>query len=170
MTLPQKTLVSLADTPYYHCVSRSVRRAYLCEYDQLNAKSYEHRRSWLEIKLLKTADIFALKLCSYAVMGNHYHVVLHVRPDIAKEWSELDVVKRWHQCFNGTLFTQRFLNDEPLSEAQRKALRKVIKVWRARLCVITARYAHIANTVILEGFDKLILRRGILKHISALSL
>lgn len=95
-----------------------LRRAYLCGYDPLTTKSYEHRRSWLEIKLLKTADIFSVKLCSYAVMSNHYHVVLHIRPDLAQSLTELEVVKRWQQCFNGTLLSQRFLNGEPLSDSQ----------------------------------------------------
>ncbi|MFT4630376.1 MAG: putative transposase, partial [Dinoroseobacter sp.] len=55
MTLPRKLLVSLNDTPFYHCVSRCVRRAYLCGLDDYSGKDYEHRRDWLEDKLLKTA-------------------------------------------------------------------------------------------------------------------
>jgi hypothetical protein len=113
----------------------------------------EHRRSWLEIKLLKTADIFAVKLCSYAVMSNHYRVVLHIRPDLAKAWSELDVVKRWHQCFDGTLFSQRFQNGEPLSDPQWKALRKDIKPWRSRLSYISW-YMRIVNEAIARQANK----------------
>ena len=153
MTLPRKALVSLADTPYYHCVSRCVRRAYLCGYDQLTAKSYEHRRSWLELKLLKTAELFAVKLCSYAVMSNHYHVVLHVRTDLANEWTELEVVERWHQIFNGTLFSQRFVNGEALTESHWRVLRKDIKKWRKRLCDISW-FMRIVNESIARQANK----------------
>lgn len=153
MTLPRKALVSLADTPYYHCVSRCVRRAYLCGYDQLTSKSFEHRRSWLEFKLLKTADIFAIKLCSYAVMSNHYHVVLHIRPDVSQNWTERDVIKRWHKCFNGTLFSQRFINGESLSESHWKVLRKDIKKWRARLSDISW-FMRIVNEAIARQANK----------------
>ena len=76
MTQPRSTLISLADTPYYHCVSRCVRQAFLCGKDRKAGKSYEHRREWLEKKLLNTAESFAIKVCAYAVMSNHYHVVL----------------------------------------------------------------------------------------------
>jgi len=137
MTLPRKTLVSLSDTPFYHCVSRCVRRTYLCGYDSITHKSYEHRRQWLEYKLLSTAEIFAIKLCSYAVMSNHYHVVLHVRPDIANHWSDLDVVKRWHRIFNGSLFSQAFIDGQPLSNSQWQILNKDIKRWRERLTDIS---------------------------------
>lgn len=137
MTLPRKSLISLDDTPYYHCVSRCVRRAYLCGFDRLTSKSYEHRRNWLEYKLLRTADIFAIKLCSYAVMSNHYHVVLHVRRDIADSWTEQEVVERWHKLFNGTLFSNKYLAGEPLLPEQWQILRKQIKDWRNRLTDIS---------------------------------
>jgi len=77
----------------------------------------------LEIKLLKTADIFAIELCSYAVMSNQ---VVRIWPDLAQSWTELDVVKCWQQCFNGTLFSQRFLSGDPLSR-----LNVNLEVWKA---------------------------------------
>lgn len=137
MTLPRKSLISLEDTPFYHCVSRCVRRAYLCGYDRYSRRSYEHRRDWLEIKLLSVADIFAIKLCAYAVMSNHYHVVLHVRIDQANDWSEREVVERWHRLFSGSLFSQRMLAGEPLLDTEWRVLRTQIKLWRQRLCDIS---------------------------------
>jgi REP element-mobilizing transposase RayT len=147
MTLPRKSLVSLNDTPFYHCVSRCVRRAYLCGLDDYSGKDYEHRRDWLEDKLLKTAGVFAIKLCAHAVMSNHYHVVLHVRPDIASDWNDQDVVQRWHQLFNGTLFSQRFAVGDSLSKAERWVLKSDIQKWRVRLSHISW-FMRIVNELI----------------------
>ena len=74
MAKPRKSLISLEAAPYYHCVSRCVRRAFLCGTDTYTGQCYEHRRGWLEDKLLELADIFAIDIAAYAVMSNHYHV------------------------------------------------------------------------------------------------
>ena len=47
MPTPRKALVSLEDTLYYHCVSRCVRKAFLCGVDHHTGQSYEHRRDWV---------------------------------------------------------------------------------------------------------------------------
>jgi len=137
MTQARSTIVSLDDTPYYHCVSRCVRRAYLCGFDTYSKQDYEHRRQWLEDKLLSVADVFALKLCAYAVMSNHYHVVLNVRGDIASSWSDLEVVERWHRLFSGNHLSQLYLAQAPLSDVQRARLSQDITLWRSRLCDIS---------------------------------
>ncbi|MFC4258562.1 hypothetical protein ACFOZ5_05865 [Marinobacter lacisalsi] len=43
MTRPREQLVAVSDTPYYHVVSRCVRRTFLCGYDRQTGKNYEHR-------------------------------------------------------------------------------------------------------------------------------
>ena len=87
MPKPRKEQVCLEATPYYHCVSRCVRKAYLCGVDINTNESYEHRRNWLENELIKQAQVFAIDIAAYAIMSNHYHVVLHINKSEADNWS-----------------------------------------------------------------------------------
>jgi REP element-mobilizing transposase RayT len=45
--------------------------------------------------------LFAIGVCAYAVMSNHYHLVLKVEPDTAANWSEREVAERWRRCSSG---------------------------------------------------------------------
>jgi hypothetical protein len=45
------------------------------------------------------ADILAIDICSYAVLHNHYHVILHVDTELAAWWSDHDVIERWECLF-----------------------------------------------------------------------
>ena len=153
MTQARETIVSVTDTPYYHCVSRCVRRAFLCGKDHYSGNDYEHRRKWLEDKLHHTAEAFAIKLCAYAVMSNHYHVVLHLRPDLSNSWSDREVVKRWHSIFNGNLLSQRFLSNDTLLNSQRERLSEDIALWRERLSN-PSWYMRIVNEAIARKANK----------------
>jgi len=137
MPKPRKSLVSLDTTPYYHCISRCVRRAFLCGEDAVTGKSCEHRRGWIEYRLLELADIFAIDIAAYAVMSNHYHVVLHIDQKTAQEWSEREVIDRWHRLFNGTLLSQRHTRGESLGKAERNTLSEQVEQWRERLISIS---------------------------------
>ena len=53
MTIARSRQISLQDTPYYHVVSRCVRRAFLCGQDAHSGQSYEHRRQWVVDRLLE---------------------------------------------------------------------------------------------------------------------
>lgn len=87
MATPRKRQICLDQTPYYHCISRCVRRAFLCGIDRLTGRSFEHRRDWIEARLHHLAG-------AYAIMSNHHHVVLRVAPEEACRWTFAQICKR----------------------------------------------------------------------------
>ena len=125
MPKPRKQLVSVEATPYYHCISRCVRRAYLCGEDRLSGKSFDHRKTWLVDRMKHLAGIFAIDICAHAVLSNHFHLVLHVDRAKARSWSKEEVMERYEKLFPCTVGKTR-----ELPEAVQ--LRE-ISVWRERL-------------------------------------
>jgi REP element-mobilizing transposase RayT len=130
-----------------------LRRAFLCGQDHYSGQDYEHRRQWLEDKLHHTAQAFAIKLCAYAVMSNHYHVVLHIRPDLSNAWSDREVVKRWHSLFRGNLISQRYLANDVLLDTQHERLNEYIALWRERLAS-PSWYMRIVNEAIARRANR----------------
>jgi len=82
-----------------HCVSRCVRRSWLCGWDSYSQKTFEHRKPWVERKIAELANIFACSILSYAVMSNHFHLVVSMLPAEANAWSAQQVAERWCRLF-----------------------------------------------------------------------
>jgi REP element-mobilizing transposase RayT len=133
MPQARKNQISLVDTPFYHCVSRCVRRSFLCGVDNYSGQSYEHRRGWVEERLLFLASVFAIDVAAYAVMSNHTHVVVHVDKDMALAWSVDEVLKRYHKLHGGTLLTQKYVKGEALSPGESISFPETVQVFRSRL-------------------------------------
>jgi hypothetical protein len=81
----------------YHCFVRCVRRAFLYGYDAATNQDYTHRKDWIVDRMKFLAGIFAIDVCAFAVLANHYHNILRTRPDIAAAWSDWEVAFRWLQ-------------------------------------------------------------------------
>ncbi len=137
MPKPRKAQVSLEATPYYHCTSRCVRRAFLCGEDKYTGQSYEYRRGWIEERIHTLSNTFALDICAYAVMSNHYHVILHVNREKAAGWTEREVIDRWHQLFAGHTLTHRLLAGKLLSKVEQRVTKELVTLWRSRLMDIS---------------------------------
>ncbi len=99
MTIPRRQQISLEHTPYYHCTTRCVRRAFLCGEDRYSGQNFDHRKAWMERRFITLSGVFAIDLLAYAIMDNHYHLVIRFNTDRLSAWSDDEVVKRWGRVF-----------------------------------------------------------------------
>ena len=131
------TQIAIESTPYYHCISRCVRKAFLCGRDESTGRDYEHRREWIEEEILRLAEVFALDVAAYSVMSNHFHIVLYINTSESSEWTLEQVIARWHLLFKGSLQSQRYAAKQPQDKAALELLSKQVEEWRARLTDIS---------------------------------
>ena len=80
-----------------HCINRCVRRGVLCGEDAVTGQDYEHRREWIRRRFEFLAEHMAVEVLGFAILSNHFHIVLRNRPDVVENWSDDDVVRRWGQ-------------------------------------------------------------------------
>lgn len=137
MAKPRKEQISLSDTPYYHIVSRCVRRTFLCGFDKDTQQSYEHRKQWLVDRIRLLSSLFTIDLCSYAVMSNHYHLVVKIDPEQSRQWTSRAVAKRWTAIYRGPLIIQQWLAGGSFSDTEKTTIDSIIAIWRKRLCDIS---------------------------------
>ncbi|OBT09397.1 transposase [Vibrio sp. UCD-FRSSP16_10] len=137
MPRPRRTQISIEDTPYYHCCSRVVRRAYLCGNDPFSGNNYDHRRTWVESLLIKLKSVFAIDIAAFAVMSNHLHVILRVDIDTANNWTDREVLEHWHLLFKGDDLTHRFVKGDLVEAYEVTKLKHTIAIYRSRLCDIS---------------------------------
>ena len=132
MAIPRSHVVDPDVPGVFHALSRCVRRAFLLE------EGRGDRRAWVETRLLRLLDAFAFDLHAFAIMGNHFHLVVASDPVRARRWSPREVARRWL-----TLFPSRWLRrlhgvpeDAPPTREEIDSLLEVpgrIEVLRRRL-------------------------------------
>jgi putative transposase len=83
------------------------------------------------IKLL--CSVYAVELCAYAIMSNHYHVVVRIDAEQVKQWSDLEVARRWLQIFTGPLLIHKFISNAHLTDSEMEHIADLLLTWRDRL-------------------------------------
>lgn len=78
-----------------HVMNRVVRRCFLLGRDPLSGNNYDHRQGWIEEQLERVAAQFGIDLLNFAIMSNHFHLVLRSRPDVVQRWENREVARRW---------------------------------------------------------------------------
>jgi REP element-mobilizing transposase RayT len=139
MGYPRARLVDATRTGYYHCISRCVRRAFLC------GDQYDHRRQWIEDRLAELLEVFAIDACGYAIMSNHLHLILKTNPDAARQWSPLEVARRWVRLFPRGLYRAKesATSDRARAQIEQQYLNALaankgwIKRWRTRFASLS---------------------------------
>ncbi|MCO1337084.1 hypothetical protein MO867_22430, partial [Microbulbifer sp. OS29] len=85
----------------------------------------------------KLAEVFALDIAAYAVMSNHYHIVLYIDTKSANKWSITEVITRWQKLFKASSLAQRYLQRDTLDHCEGEKLNEVVSLWRERLIDIS---------------------------------
>ena len=133
MARARGSLIDLSATPYYHVVSRCVRRAFLCGEDPYTGQDYNHRRQWVLDKIHLLSSIFAIDIAAYAIMSNHYHLVLRVDREQGLTWSQDEVIERWYRLYNGNALVDMYRSGMIDDEASLNKVAEFAAVWRERL-------------------------------------
>ncbi|WP_232605141.1 transposase [Photobacterium phosphoreum] len=129
MTISRRKLIEPQITPFYHVINLCVRRAYLCGDDPYNGKNYQHRRGWIVNKIKQLAAVFCIDVCAYAVMSNHYHLVLKIDTEQQQKLTSEAVISRWLQLFNGHPIAVDFLKEGKISSDKQQALSTLVTEW-----------------------------------------
>ena len=95
--LPRKFVFEPHEVGVYHCINRCVRRSMLCGWDPFTQRSYEHRKRWLQQRLMFLASVMAIDIEGFCTMANHLHLIVRNRPDVAAKWSAEEIARKWLQ-------------------------------------------------------------------------
>lgn len=133
MPMARSRYVSLEATPYYHCIGRCVRRAFLWGKDHFSGRDFSHRKAWVVERLAELSEVFSMSVCAYAVMSNHYHVVLHVDRERAEQMSQTEVLARWSRLFSLPYILDQLMQGKDQDAATRRVANELVEQIRTRL-------------------------------------
>ncbi|HEY7773599.1 MAG TPA: transposase [Marinagarivorans sp.] len=106
----------------------------MCGVDASTGDDFDHRKQWIVSRLKFLSYIYAIDICAYAVMSNHYHVVLHVDKARTDAWTDLEVAERWVQLYSAPMLVARWMQEPAaLAKPELEVVQGIIAKWRERL-------------------------------------
>ncbi len=142
--------VNLDSTPYYHVMCRCVRRAFLCGHDKETGQDFSHRKQWIIDRLYFLSSIFAIDIAAFAVMTNHYHLVLHIDKERIHSWSNEVLIEKVILLFK----TEGNKLKQSMSlNASNPLLLEALNLWRERLRDISW-FMRCMNEIIAKNSNK----------------
>lgn len=78
-----------------HVFNRTVRRCFLLGDDPISGKNFDYRKHWIEQTLEHFSSQFGIDLLGFAILSNHFHLLVRTRPDIVATWDDTEVARRW---------------------------------------------------------------------------
>jgi REP element-mobilizing transposase RayT len=84
-------------------------------------------------RLTEIDAVFCIDVCAYAIMPNHYHLVLYINKDKVDALTDLEVIERWCKIYGYPEIIERFVKEEELSKEHYGLIAEIIDKWRERL-------------------------------------
>jgi len=95
MRKPRSEIILKNQPGLYHCRSVCVRRAFICGYDSYTGTDFSHRKAWIVNRLKTLVASYNIKIASYSIQSNHYHITVKTNPSGVEKWSPQEIIDRW---------------------------------------------------------------------------
>ena len=135
MPRPRNKQIALSETPFYHLTYRCVRRSFLC--GELDGVNFAHRREWIVERLKLLAGMFAIDVTSYAIMMNHYHVLVRVNLEKSAAWTTTEIFEHWNVLFQTPDLVKQYLAGNLFEDQDIQAAENMVEMYRERLTSIS---------------------------------
>jgi putative transposase len=147
MATPRSKLVDQTTPLHYHLVSRCVRQVRLCGKDPNSRKDYSHRKDWLIERMFHLARYFAIEIDAFAIMSNHFHLVVYYDPIECTRWTDDEVAFRWVEAFPPTVNGEVIEDLKPICREQILDNKNLLDNRRKKLGCLSTFMKHLKQPI-----------------------